>query len=382
MPADSRREVGARETTGDLPAITQATGILRQLHAPDETSRNLALLRTRAYRFTDDHRHYVMAEALEEHLLAGRRLRPSTLAYVRDCLTAIRETGRLAPFCEEIAVAEGIDVTAELASRAPHSWQQVPRTGRPPVVVLIVGAPRSGTSHLYNLLARSGLFGYFTTASCWAWPVRNLRHPRRHLFTGIGGQVLAVDNKRTRVIPGLVMPGEAEDIWARAIPAYRHIAAHRYEITPARTQQPEILHAAASAHLAYFRQSALLAKTPFNSLRIPQIEELWGTAVRYIHITRARHETADSMRRNHFEFILDGHPLPAEDAWSLFVDSVHQHAPADRILTVTHHDLLASTRSTLARIHHALDHAQRISHAAAVVRPRQVSKHAKQPTGE
>jgi hypothetical protein len=304
-----------------------------------------------------------MAEALEERLLAGRQLRPSTLAYVRQCLSAIRNTGTPTAFSEEIALAEGIDVTTELASRAPHSWQRARWVTKPLAVVLIVGAPRSGTSHLYNLLARSGRFAYFTTASCWAWPVRNLHHPRRHLFTRLGDPVLAVDNKRTRVIPGLIMPSEAEDIWARAIPAYRHIAAHRYEITAARPRHPEILRAAASAHLAYFRQSVLLAKTPFNSLRIPQIEETWGTAVRYIHITRRRHETADSMRRNHFEFLLDGHQLPAEDAWSLFVDSVHEHAPADRIITITHHDLLANTCSTLARIHSALDHAQGTSQA-------------------
>jgi hypothetical protein len=335
--------------------------ILRQLHAPDEIGRSLALLRTRAYRFTDDHRHYVLAEALEEHLLAGRQPRPSTLACVHQCLTAIRQTGRLPAFCEEIAEAEDINMGTELDSRAPYSWQQVPYAGKPFTIALIVGAPRSGTSHLYNLLARSGHFGYFTTASCWAWPVRNLLHSRRHLFTRLGDPVLAVDNKRTRVIPGLVMPGEAEDIWARAIPAYRHIAAHRYEITPARTHQAGILHAAARAHVAHFRRSVLLAKTPFNSLRIPQIEELWGTAVRYIHITRDRQETADSMRRNRFEFIHGGRLLTAEDAWSMFTDSVHENAPASRLITVTHRELLADTRSTLARIASALDHMPRVS---------------------
>jgi sulfotransferase family protein len=355
MPIGTTQSCG---TADDIPASTPTGRILRQLHAPDETGRSLALLRTRAYRFTDDHRHYILAETLEEHLLAGRQPRPSTLAYVHQCLTAIRQTGQLPAFCEEIAEAEDINMGTELASRAPHSWQQVPYAGKPLAIALIVGAPRSGTSHLFNLLARSGHFGYFTTASCWAWPVRNLRHPRRHLFTRLGDAVLSVDNKRTRVIPGLVMPGEAEDIWARAIPAYRHIAAHRYEITPARTHQTGILHAAARAHLTHFRRSALLAKTPFNSLRIPQIEELWGTAVQYIHITRDRYETADSMRRNHFEFILDGHLLTAEDARSLFVDSVHENAPADRILTVTHHDLLGNTRSTLARVYSALDHAR------------------------
>jgi hypothetical protein len=143
---------------------------------------------------------------------------------VRESLAAIRATGQPLSFSDEVAAAEDIDVTAELAARTSYAWQRVPQAPVPPAAVMIVGAPRSGTSHLFNLLAGAGPFGYFTTASCWAWPVRNLHHPRRYPFTRASSEVLGVDNKRTRVIPGLVMPGEAEDIWARALPAYRHIA--------------------------------------------------------------------------------------------------------------------------------------------------------------
>jgi hypothetical protein len=53
-------------------------------------------------------------------------------------------------------------------------WQQVPLVTPPSMVLIIVGAPRSGTSHLFNLLAGTGMFAYLTTASCWAWPVRNV----------------------------------------------------------------------------------------------------------------------------------------------------------------------------------------------------------------
>ena len=151
-----------------------------------------------------------------------------------------------------------------------------------------------------------------------------------------GDAVLEVDNKRTRIIPGLVMPGEAEDIWHRAMPVYRHIRGHRYEISPEATAGDlRILQAAAHAHLACFRRTVLLAKSPFNSFRIPQIERLWGNAVRYIHIIRDQHEAADSMRRNHFEFTANGHLLTAEQAWSRFVGAVHDHAPAGRTTTIT-----------------------------------------------
>jgi Sulfotransferase family len=333
-----------------MPGDAVPENILRQLHAPDPAGRDLALLRTRLYRFSDDTRSYVLAEALEERLLAGRPPRPEMAAHVRDWLAAIRANGRPPGFPDELAAAEDVDVAAELSARIPYTWQQVPQGQPPQAVVMIVGAPRSGTSHLFNLLAATQHFSYFTTASCWAWPVHSLRHPLRHLFTAASGAVLTVDNKRTRVIPGLVMPGEAEDIWARAIPVYRHIAGHRYDITSLQPGRTEILTAAASAHLGYFGRETLLAKSPFNSFRIPQIETLWGSAVRYLHVVRDMHETAASMRRNRFEFSDGGRVLAGENAWSLFVNAVRSNAPADRTITVTHRELLASPCRTLACI--------------------------------
>jgi hypothetical protein len=202
------------------------------LQAPDPDGRDLALLRTRLYRFTDDLRWYVLAEELEEHFLAGRRPQPATLAAVRACLDQIRREGSIPEFQDDVAIAEDIDVSATLARRAPHLWQRVPLVIPPTRIVIIVGAPRSGTSHLFNQLAATGRFAYLTTASCWAWPVRNLRQPGRRTFTEVGDAVFDVDNKRTRIIPGLIMPGEAEDIWHRAMPAYRHLRGHRYEISP------------------------------------------------------------------------------------------------------------------------------------------------------
>ena len=57
-----------------------------------------------------------------------------------------------------------------------------------------------------------------------------------------------------------IMPGEAEDIWHRAMPVYQHIRGHRYEISPeASAGDVRIPQAAAHAHLAFFRRTALLA---------------------------------------------------------------------------------------------------------------------------
>ncbi|WP_300611611.1 sulfotransferase [Trebonia sp.] len=332
-----------------------AARILDQLQAPDRVGRDLTLLRTRLYRFSDDLRWYVLAEALEEHLLAGRQPQSATISAVRACLEQIRREGSPPVFESALATAEDIDITTALAERGAYMWQQVPLVTPPSAVVIIVGAPRSGTSHLFNLLAATGKFAYLTTDSCWAWPVRNLHQPGRQLFTAVGAAVLKVDNKRTRIIPGLVMPGEAEDIWHRAMPAYRHLHGHRYEIgADVSIGDLGILQAATHAHLAHFQRAQLLAKSPFNSFRIPAIERLWGDAVRYIHIIRDQHEVADSMRRNHFEFVGGGRLLTAEAAWSRFVRSVQRHAPADRTTTISHELLMINPEQAAGLIMDAI----------------------------
>jgi LPS sulfotransferase NodH len=227
----------------------------------------------------------------------------------------------------------------------------VPSAAPPARVVIIVGAPRSGTSHLFNLLAATGRFAYLTTVSCWAWPTWNLRQPGRRLYADVGAEVLEIDNKRTRIIPGLIMPGEAEDIWHRAMPVYRHLHGHRYKISPETAAgDMRILQAAARAHLAHFRRTVLLAKSPFSSFRIPQIEQLWGDVIRYIHIVRDQHEVADSMRRNHFEFVGEGRLLTAEEAWARFIGSVQRHAPGDRTTTISHEHLVSDPEQAVRLI--------------------------------
>jgi len=237
-----------------------------------------------------------------------------------------------------------------LADRQAFAWTNSLPSPPPQQIVDIVGAPRSGPSHLINLLAYQRRFAFFTTASCWAWPVRNLHHPNRRLFTDVGDCVFTLDNKRTRTIPALVMPGEAEDVYARAIPVYRHVGAHRYQLVPAHLGNLDLLRAAVNAHLRFFDQPVLVTKSPFNSLRIRQLDELWGPTTRYVHIIRDQRETADSMRRNRFEFIHDDQPLAAEDAWTLFTFAVNATAPHERVLTVTHCELLTDPSTTIGRI--------------------------------
>ena len=99
----------------------------------------------------------------------------------------------------------------------------------------------------------------------------------------------------------------------------RHIRGRLYDISAGIVRVIEQFSRPQHSHLAHFQRTVLLAKSPFNSFRIPQIERLWGEAVSYIHIVRDRHEVACSMRHNQFEFAADGQLLATEEAWSRFV---------------------------------------------------------------
>ena len=319
-----------------------------QLKAPTPEGAAIALYRTRAYRFTDDARHYVLAEVLEERYAQGITPNAATLAYLTATLDEIRATGQLPPFSTDIAAAEGINLQQELDARTRYAPRPL-AAHTPRTLVFIIGAPRSGTSHLYNVLASTGHYAYFTTASCWAWPVHNLTHPARQSFESISGTVLAVDNKNTRLIPGLVMPYEAEDLYARTIPTYRHLGGHAYELTRAKITDPLTLTASIQAHCAHFDRPAFITKSPFNSLRIPQLDAVTGHRALFVTITRDQAGTADSMRRNHFRFHQGGIPLSEEEAWEVFTAATDA-APAERTIHVTHRDLLADSRGEVDRI--------------------------------
>ncbi|MFF7081785.1 sulfotransferase [Streptomyces lavendulae] len=324
------------------------TTLAAQLATPDPDGATIALYRTRAYRFSDDPRHYALAEAVEERYARGLTPTLRTMTYFRATLDQIRATGTLLPFNPEVAEAEGVDIHHELDARRPYAPRPNP-DHNPKTIIFIVGAPRSGTSHLYNCLAHTGQYAYFTTASCWAWPTRNLNHPDRSSFEDLDEQVLAVDNKKTRLIPGLVMPYESEDLYARAIPTYQHLGGHTYDLTTAEIADANLLTTSIQAHTKHFDRGRFLTKSPFNSLRIPQLEALTGRTALYLHITRDRTTTADSMRRNRFRFHHHGTPLAEEDATDLFHDLIQRNTPTGRLLTIRHTDLLTDQEATLTR---------------------------------
>lgn len=361
LPAvtQSLRECSGSARSVTLPFQPTQPRLRDQLDAPDELGRDLELYRARCSRFSDDPRLYVFSEALVDHFLRGRSPTLRTAAHVRASLAAIRSLGMPLDLDEGLVADEGIDLAAELDARELWRYRLHLDGPSPDAVVVVVGAPRSGTSHLTNLLARTLGFAHFTTASCWAWPTRNLADPHRATLGGASAQeadaIFAADNRRTRVIPALVMPGEAEDAHARAIPTYRHLGGHRYDVTEPTLGQLDVLTGGVSAHLTHFGSTAFLTKSPFHSFRIPLLERLWGPRANYIHIVRDRDAVGESMRRNGFAYSFDGEPAAPEVARDRFVQAVEQTAPADRTLTVAHADLTADPQPVIRRISEWLD---------------------------
>ncbi|MEY9211704.1 hypothetical protein NI17_009150 [Thermobifida halotolerans] len=147
--------------------------------------------------------------------------------------------------------------------------------------------------------------------------------------------VLIVDNKSTRIIPGLVMPYEAEDVYTRALPTYRHLSGHTYDILPAAVGGEHLLRHAANAHTRTFGRSRFLTKSPFNAFRIGQLEQLFGPVIRYVRIDRPRREVAEPLARNRFVFRRDGRELTHEQAYDAFNSAILADVPRGRTRSVT-----------------------------------------------
>jgi hypothetical protein len=344
----ARRTTGRDERRADLG---------RQLYAPDPVGRDLELFRTRSYRFTDDLNVYIFGEALVDRWLDGRRPNMQTMAYVRDSLDSIRRWGIFRR--PDTALLKDIDFDAELDRRSRSTNSHHLADQPPDLVVAVVGAPRSGTSHLVNVLAQTGEFAYFTTASCWAWPTHHLHDQRRTILDAadpyLAQAILRVDNRRTRTIPALVMPGEAEDTFARAMPVYRHLGGHRYWVDSPRTGRLELLSRGVQAHMSHFSSTRFLTKSPFHAFRISHFEALWPERVRYLHIVRSRTDVAKSIRENGFEYWFGERPTSAEEARDRFVLAVQREAPPDRTMTLSHAELVEDATAVVDRVHRWLE---------------------------
>lgn len=153
--------------------------------------------------------------------------------------------------------------------------------------VFIIGAPRSGTTLLSELLVTSARFAYFS----------NLAH--RLYLTPVAASRLGrktTDAWRGRLestyghIPGWAAPNEGGWIWRRWTPEEHRLEAGTLEPRAARDLVRTV--AATSAVIG----APFLNKNVMHSVHLPLLAELFPAAV-YIHLTRDTAATARSMRR-------------------------------------------------------------------------------------
>lgn len=281
-------------------------------------SETIVLSRARLFRFADDLDAFIVVEELAERLRSGGKSHPSTIDTLRDVLQAWERGQPLELDARAVADREEIDLDAERQRRQAHQNARRPRR-LPALAVIIVGAPRSGTSYLHHLLACHPGFAWLGGTSCWAWPTYALAHRDVPLLTDLPNDVLAVDTKRLRMNPSIVVPSEAEDLMARSIPTYRHLRAHAYDVHPARILSPNLLLDSVSDHMDHFQTDRVILKSPFNAFRIRQLVEILGGAARFIHIHRDGYAASRSISENRFSYAFGGEPASSSESWARFV---------------------------------------------------------------
>lgn len=158
------------------------------------------------------------------------------------------------------------------------------RPDRTPIFIL--GAPRSGTTLLYQLLTEHLDVGYLANAHVeYPSDVSRVERERRPLATR-GGSDFESEHGTTN---GAAGPSEAGEFWYRFFPRAPH-QVHAADATPSRTRELR-------AVVRLFADACgrpLVFKNVFNSLRIPVIAEALPEA-RFIVIERDLESNARSL---------------------------------------------------------------------------------------
>ncbi len=167
-----------------------------------------------------------------------------------------------------------------------------PEPVRPPV--FIIGAPRSGTTLLYQVLANRYAFTYFTnyTAPFYRAPVIGFwlaKKLLRETPEQQDGDVYRSEHGRTRGPRG---PHECGEFWYRWFPRGEHVYVAKGETTKKALKElrAEVL------HVSRMMGASMLIKNVYNSMRIAPILEALPEAV-FLVCRRDPAATAHSILR-------------------------------------------------------------------------------------
>lgn len=310
-----------------------------------DTVRLAPFVKWRLYRFSDDLDAHVVVEHLEDLVRRGRRIPRVAEEEISRFLSHHEITGSVAFAAEEVAAALGIDVAGIVRGRV-ETARSTRSVSRPRHVICILGAPRSGTSNLFNRVIHTSSFATFTDHSHHLWHREQLEASRSRFLREWPRRVLERDTRSAKLDPSISWPSEAENILHRALPVYRHMGGHRYALETVREEDPDLLRIAVGAHLDWFGSATIVLKSPFNVLRMKLLPRAIGGSWSVVHIRRDRQQAARSIQRNRFRYWLDGNELAPEEVAAWFAAEAERFAN----LEVGHEDVLRDPDAVVGRI--------------------------------
>lgn len=322
-----------------------------QERAIDPVEMRVSLAKRRLYRFSDDLPAHVFIETAEASYLETGRLPEDVNEALSAYLTAL-ETGTESslPYAG-LAQRHSFDLERELAARLAFEDTQTDYQ-EPKKVLFIVGSPRSGTSHLFNVLAYQPQFGYFTDISHFRWPLFNLHHPngKRH-FSSLHPSFFKLDTKSVKLRRDLILPSECEDIFARSIPVYQAVRTHAYILADPVLADEAILRRNVAKHASFFQTPYFVTKSPFNSFRIRQLVAMYGDRAYFLHIHRNGYAASQSIAENGFKYFTrqDSTDNPAV-FWARHIEAVLKYAGEVNMRQIAFEELAQNPAGVLAGI--------------------------------
>lgn len=361
-----------------------------------ELASKLSRLKPRIYRFSHYLLRHICIEALEQEFLETHALPNWGETYLDDLLNSFRATGVFQSTTSEtdIAMFLGIDLQDEADKR----WKQAKSLAQdnnfdsPSEItqqkylqhILITGSPRSGTSHLFNLISANGKFAYFTADSHPYWGMTPSQSHKKFWHDAIRENIdmLLTDSRHLKLDPCLLIPNEGEAIWHQHMPIYHHIKGHDYRLYPNKIlpikprksadrtdllqQEKHVLTTSRwmpvasviNAHMIAMGAHTFLSKSPFCSFRLPQML-CDDPKLKVIHIHRDRDDVAKSFDANKFSFSIRDDPTPlfGTEARDLFVTATREATkdlPPDRYAEVAYKDLRRAPKTELNRLNDQL----------------------------
>ena len=266
------------------------------------------------------------------------------------------------------AVTSAIKLIEDHAALGPAdeaAWQ------RP---LFILGMPRSGTTHLFRLLAKDPQFCFPTRLD--AYNPHTFLTLRKLGASALLGRVPAKARRNDQVRTGWLSPEEdnfVQTILAGSGPCRRYIFPRRLRSSavPGSARSPEetadflVSLQAFTRKLVFFHHKPLLIKSPTHLLCLDEIVSLFPNA-RFVTILRdplAQYSSlfaSNNLATRDWAALQAPAPMPATDCIariSAYATSYHRHRhliPARNLVEIDYRDLVADPHAALLSIYQSL----------------------------